>query len=136
MKKPNVSETYLALADECKIRARDCERLALDPSLSDAARLELVEQAKFYWQLAGENAETGTRLDAQRGKKVGEGLKDAAAITNARHSLPRERRFARLRELLPSMKLEPAAYQCESEGLGKAGAIIKQWNRHKKKRDT
>jgi hypothetical protein len=74
--------------------------------------------------------------NALRGQKVGEGLAAAAKQTNLRHSDLREKRFARLRELLDRMNLESAIAACEAEGLGRADAIKRQWNRHKENRDS
>ncbi|WP_136683122.1 hypothetical protein [Falsirhodobacter xinxiangensis] len=74
--------------------------------------------------------------DAIRGEKVAGGLRNLAHSTNRRHEGPRERRFARLRELVPQIGLDKACATCETEGLGKHEAIKRQWNRHLQKRDT
>lgn len=128
----SVSEKYLALAKECERWARDCERRMIGPELSDLERFEQSELAKSYWQMARDHTEAGMRLDAERGKKVAEGQRTAADQTNALYKPMRETRFARLSELTKKMSLESAAALCEREGLGKAGAIVRQWNRWKK----
>lgn len=69
--------------------------------------------------------------DRLRGAGTVQASRDGAAMTNAKHKAMRERRFARLSELLPDLNLETAAAICETEGLGGAQAIVKQWNRHK-----
>lgn len=77
--------------------------------------------------------------DALRGEKVAGGSESAAHATNARHVPMRERRFARMRELVPKVGVDKAAAQCAVEGLGSFDAIKRQWNRHrpdKEKRDT
>jgi hypothetical protein len=70
-----------------------------------------------------------------RGVKVGKALRSAAATTNALHGDLRQARFAKMAELVPTMSVDSAAAQCETEGLGGREAIKRQWNRHKEKRD-
>lgn len=85
--------------------------------------LEWQEAAmKFRWQ-----------DDAQRGEKVAGGARNAAHATNAQHREPRERRFARMAELIPHHGVYGAARICEDEGFGKARTIHRQWYRHHKK---
>lgn len=89
-------------------------------------------QERLWWR-AGVDHESGEKREALAltGRPVKRGQKDAAAKTNRKHIAMRERRAERIRELLPSMNLESAAAHCEAEGLGKAGAIVRQWNRRK-----
>jgi hypothetical protein len=75
----------------------------------------------------------GWEPDAIRGTKVAGGEHNAALRTNERHVLLRERRFARMRELAPSIGVDKAAAQCEIEALGNHDAIKKQWNRQRRK---
>lgn len=91
-------------------------------------------QERLWWR-AGVDPESGEKREALAltGRPVKRGQKDAAAKTNRIHVALRERRFARLAELMPALSLQSAAYQCESEGLGGAVAIVRQWNRHKEK---
>lgn len=71
------------------------------------------------------------------GEKVAGGQRNSAHATNIRHVELRERRFARIRELIPTLgAVENAARQCEAEGLGRWDAIVRQWNRHKENPDT
>lgn len=70
---------------------------------------------------------------AVRGEKVAGGQRNSAHLTNARHEEPREKRFKRMRELMPTVGVKSAAAQCEVEGLGTMGAIKRQWYRHQKK---
>ncbi|WP_271077904.1 hypothetical protein [Aurantiacibacter sp. MUD61] len=133
MDEPTVSEKYIALAKECERQARECEQAANSPILSSEERIDKIERAKALWQLSRDHVETGMRLDAQRGKKIADAAKEAALLTNATHEPLRERRFARLKELRPKLGLQGAAAQCEREGMGKADAIVRQWNRHRRK---
>lgn len=74
---------------------------------------------------------------AERGNNVAGGAKNAARWVNRRHDKPRALRFDRMQHHLDQgLSIEKAAQACEHEGLGKQGAIKRQWNRHKKKRDT
>jgi hypothetical protein len=101
-------------------------------------------RTEWAMRLAGEIAEALALLrikyawepDALRGRAVGNGLKDAAAITNARHAPLRERRFARMSELVPKVGVENAARICEAEELGGWQGIVKQWGRWQNKSDT
>ncbi len=77
------------------------------------------------------------QADSLRGRKVGRGLSEAAEKTSLAHRPLRERRLARMRELLAEgHKIENAARYCEAEGLGGWQAIRRQWNRWKEKPDT
>ncbi|SMQ74275.1 hypothetical protein SAMN06297468_2507 [Altererythrobacter xiamenensis] len=134
MAEQSVSEKYVALANECEKRAKAAEKLSMNCDLRESERRDKAEEAKALWQLRGDYIETGMRLDAARGKKVAAAQKEAAALTNAKHGSMRERRFARIGQLLPKMSLQSAAAQCEREQLGSAEAIVRQWNRHKQKR--
>lgn len=67
------------------------------------------------------------------GEAVRSGQKAAGAETNKRHVPLREKRFARMRELVPERGVDSAAAACAAEGLGTPDAIKKQWNRHHKK---
>lgn len=72
-----------------------------------------------------------------RGRKEVSDSQKGADLRNSKHWAERQRRFVRLQELLiDGMLLETAVQQCEVEGLGKADAIKRQWNRAKEKRDT
>jgi hypothetical protein len=75
----------------------------------------------------------GFERDAERGQKVVQGARQSTILNNAIHKEPREQRMKRMAELLVTMSITNAAYQCEFEGLGRAGAIRVQWYRHKKK---
>jgi hypothetical protein len=107
---------------------------------------EHLKEGRTAWamRLAAEIAEALALLrikhawepDALRGRAVGNGLKDAAAITNARHAPLRERRFARMSELVPEVGVENAARICEAEELGGWQGIVKQWGRWQNKSDT
>lgn len=76
--------------------------------------------------------------DALRGTKVAGGQNNAAHKTNVRHEIPRDKRFARMRELIPTLGVDKAAAQCSIEGMGRFDTIKKQWNRWelRKKRIT
>ena len=67
--------------------------------------------------------------DAMRGEKVMSGARSAADAINSRHAEIRQRRLARMAELVPSMGVDRAAAQCELEGIGHWQAVKRQWNR-------
>lgn len=71
-----------------------------------------------------------------RGQKVAGGAKNSAHRTNQMHEPMREKRLARMAQLVSDMNVDSAAAQCEIEGLGRWGAIKRQWNRHREKRDS
>lgn len=77
--------------------------------------------------------------NALRGRKVLNGARVAAEAVNDQHSEIRERRLARMAELVPIIGADKAAAQCELDGLGNWQAIKRQWHRSrldKKKRHT
>lgn len=80
----------------------------------------------------------GWEDDALRGTKVAGGSDNAALKTNKRHVPDREKRFSRMRELIPKLGVDKAAAQCSIEGMGRFDTIKKQWNRWelRKKRIT
>lgn len=101
--------------------------------LIDAAEDMGMWQERMWWR-AGIDNESGERREALAltGRPVKRGQKEAAAKTNQRHEQMWERRCERLKELLlTGINLESAAACCEAEGLGTAGAIVRQWNRRK-----
>lgn len=123
---------------------RGCEQFnAGELTADNLARLLMATeemgrlQERLWWR-AGIDPESGERREALAltGRPVKQGQKEAARQTNARHAKLRERRFARMRELVPPMKVENAARHCEAEGLGSWQAIERQWNRWQEKSDT
>lgn len=94
---------------------------------------ELGKLQERLWWRCGVDRETKEKREslALTGKPVKRGQKDAAERTNKQHAPMRERRFARMRALIPSLGVEGAAHQCEAEGLGRWDAIRRQWDRHK-----
>ena len=71
------------------------------------------------------------------GRKVIAGSEQAAESTNVKHSALREKRFQLMRQLVSEIGPEKAAIECELQGLGKAQAVKRQWNRFQEKnRDT
>lgn len=107
---------------------------------NEIARSDADRAARFAFRAGTEWARAAMKWawedDAFRGEKVAGGERNAAHQTNARHAPPREKRFARMRELVPRMGPDKAAACCEVEGLGTRVAIKRQWNRWQKKRDT
>ena len=72
-------------------------------------------------------------LSAIRGEKVAGGQKNSAHKTNELHKKLREKRLSRMEVLIPSMGVDCAAAQCESEDLGRWESIKRQYNRWKKR---
>jgi hypothetical protein len=91
-------------------------------------------QVGLFWQEAA--MKFRWEDDAIRGEKVAGGAKNSAHLTNARHDALREQRFLRMATLIPTIGIDKAAVQCETEQLGHRDAIKRQWNRHKEKRDS
>lgn len=72
--------------------------------------------------------------DALRGEKVATAAGDGADKTNARHRVQREKRMARMAELVRERgSVDSAAAECEVLGLGSRGAIKRQWYRRTRK---
>lgn len=96
---------------------------------------ELIASISVKAFEAGRHSQTaaGKRIEdfAVTGKKIKDGVRLSAELTNRQQEAVRKRRFARLKELIPEMGLEAAARQCESEELGDRDAIKRQWNRHR-----
>lgn len=53
-----VKENAIALRDECERLARQAEREMLDPALSPEQRAAAQDQAKAYWQMSRNHADT------------------------------------------------------------------------------
>lgn len=53
-----VKANAIALRDECERLARQAERKTLDPSLTVELRIQAQDQAKAYWQMRGNHADT------------------------------------------------------------------------------
>lgn len=126
-------ETVPGLLLQVKFAGEDMERSLAEGDAQRAAayaanagELLALLWFKHNWQ-----------ADSLRGRKVGRGLSEAAEKTSLAHRPLRERRLARMRELLAEgHKIENAARYCEAEGLGGWQAIQRQWNRWKEKPDT
>lgn len=73
--------------------------------------------------------------EALTGQKNLAGSSKAGEATSRQHGPMRERRFARMAELVQQMPVEKAARTCEAEGMGNWQGIKRQWDRWKK-RDT
>lgn len=71
--------------------------------------------------------------DAMRGEKNARDTRHGADETSKLHAATRERRLARMHELVQRFSVTSAARQCETEGLGSQEAIRKQWGRWKEK---
>ncbi|SMO69569.1 hypothetical protein [Paracoccus laeviglucosivorans] len=97
---------------------------------------EHVAMAAVYAFTAGRHFQLAIgkehELDALRGGKVLKSARKAAEQTNALHAAQRERRLARMAELVPHLGPSQAARNCEREGLGAVSAILSQWHRHQK----
>lgn len=130
-------EAHEAAVEAMRADGFDCDQFNYRWQV-EAARAEMdrggMDQARVHLAHADHALTSMNYLhdkDRTRGVGIVQAGRDGAAMTNAQHSALRERRFARLRELLPELNLQTAAAICESEGMGSADAIIKQWNRHK-----
>jgi hypothetical protein len=113
-------------------KAVNGDATALTDLIGEAEHLGIIQE-RMWWR-CGLDYTTGKRREslAVKGKENTLHLKDAAAKTNANHSPLRARRFTLIEELLADgSNLESACFVCEIEGLGKAGAIKRQWNRFK-----
>jgi hypothetical protein len=113
-------------------KALNGDTMALTDLIGEAEHLGIIQE-RMWWR-CGLDHSTGKKREslAVKGKENSLHLKDAAAKTNAIHSPLRTRRFARIKEILADNGiLENACFVCEVEGLGKAGAIKRQWNRFK-----
>lgn len=89
-----------------------------------AGRLWATASMKWAWE-----------RDALTGQKNLAGSSKAGEATSRQHGPMRERRFARMAELVQQMPVEKAARTCEAEGMGGWQGIKRQWDR-RKNRDT
>jgi|GEM_PF-6056744 len=71
--------------------------------------------------------------DALRGEKIAKAARQGAAMTEAANTPLARKRAERMHQLLEDHSLSRAAQLCELDGLGSAGAILRQWRRHNKK---
>jgi hypothetical protein len=106
-----------------------------------------ADKAALYAWMAGmewarAQMKWASEVDALRGQKVADGQREGARQTNARHALPREKRFAVMAELVPKVGVEEAARRCANiKGMGTQtqspiklqAAIKRQWNDWQKK---
>lgn len=126
----------LLMATRSKVSEGDISPKTLAELVMHAEELGKLQE-RLWWR-CGVDPETKEKREslALTGKPVKLGQKDAADRTNRQHAPMRERRFARMRALIPSLGVEGAAHQCEVEGLGRWGTIRRQWDRHKQNPDT
>lgn len=88
-------------------------------------------QERLFWRAGVDPATRDTRESlAVTGRKVRLAQKAGGAEGNRKHASDREKRFVRMRDLVPSLGVEKAARQCEAEGLGGWQGIRRQWHRH------
>ena len=125
-KGPLVTDSEEAFAIAITNWIRVASDAIAENNAEDAARLAF--QAGVQWGLA--QMKWQWESDALRGEKVAKGLREAARQTNAAWVVQRERRFARMKQLVLNRRAENAARDCEAEGLGNWQGILRQWNRH------
>ena len=126
-------DSLVWFAREIQFDLQLADRFTEDNDADKAARFAFAAASrwatmvmKFSWE-----------VDALRGEKVAGGARNSAHQTNSRHRDLRQRRFERMRHhMATGLGVENAANACEAEGLGNAGAIKRQWDRHREKRDT
>lgn len=70
---------------------------------------------------------------ATEGKAIAKGRQRAAESVKRQNAKKREKRFAELERLIPSIGLNAAAKHLDARGLGDWQAIKKQWTRHQRK---
>jgi len=133
----NFAVTGPAYAGKILTHFRRADNLLDQSNLTQSQAISVARE----WMLIGETwAEAKFVINHSRaaisGEKVAGGRRNSAHATNARHHNLRQKRFARMKDLIPSLGVENAARQCEAEGLGGWQAIRRQWDRFKENPDT
>lgn len=133
----NFAVTGPGYAGKILTHFRRADRLLDQRNLTQSEAISAARE----WMLIGETwAEAKFVINHSSatisGEKVAGGRRNSAHATNVRHHDLRQKRFARMKDLVPSLGVENAARQCEAEGLGGWQAIRRQWDRFKKNPDT